>query len=79
MSPELDLDDLPIFDCKSCVFGFGDERCEGCDVRGRGDCGGVTDAFCDFLALVDFGYFSLEKLVAALAKVEDVRIGFAPC
>ena len=39
----------------------------------------MADAFCDFLAFVDFGHFSLEKLVAALAEVEDVGVGFAPC
>jgi hypothetical protein len=39
----------------------------------------VADAFVDLLAFVDFGDFSLEKLVAALAEVEDVGVGLAPC
>lgn len=39
----------------------------------------MADAFIDFLALVDFGDFSLEKFVAALAEVEDDGIGLAPC
>ena len=44
-----------------------------------GDGGGVADALSDLLAFVNFGYFSLEKLIAALAEVKDVGVSFAPC
>jgi hypothetical protein len=47
-------------------------------MRGRGDGGGCSDSFSDFLAFVDFRDLVFQEFVAFLADGQDFGAGDAP-